>query len=525
MDLLAALQSCFFQILICLGLSLALITVYRQHRGIFPTINDRKAFEFSDERAKRNFVINGRRLLREGLAKYGGKPFRILTDSGYTVILSPAFAQETRNLSDVSHVKAIAKMVNAQYPGMEAFREFAFRDDLIQDVVRLKLTQMLGMLPISKDVRFLAINLELGSVTLPLSEETSFTLRETFTDNLEWHAIVPHKTLLGAVARVSSRLFLGDRLCRDAEWLEIITTYTTYVTTAVKQYNQYPALIRPFIGRFLPSVRELLRQVQKADKLMGVVLREREALEAAGKKPDYMDAIEWFKQTAKGRKYNPVYVQLTLSFVAIHTTADLITQVMFDLALNPEYIEPLREEVLQVLKTQGWKKTSLYNMKFLDSVLKETQRLRPINDTSMQRIALKDVTLSDGTVLKKNTIFAVASTCHWDSKYYPDPQKYDGYRFLKMREDPVKGNLAQFVSTSPTHLGFGHGQHACPGRFFASNEVKIIMCHILLKYDWRLVGDQEPRTLIHGFILAADHSTKLEIRRRIEEIDLDKIEC
>jgi cytochrome P450 len=195
----------------------------------------------------------------------------------------------------------------------------------------------------------------------------------------EWHPVVLHKTLLDAVARVSSRLFLGDRLCRDAEWLRITTTYTSYVIIAVKEYNQYPALIRPFIGRFLPSVRELLRQVQKADKLMGAVLQEREALDAAGKKPDYTDAIEWFKQTAKGRKYNPVYVQLTLSFVAIHTTADMITQVMFDLALNPEYIEPLREEVLRVLRTHGWKKTSLYNMKLLDSILKETQRLRPIN--------------------------------------------------------------------------------------------------------------------------------------------------
>jgi cytochrome P450 len=141
----------------------------------------------------------------------------------------------------------------------------------------------------------------------------------------------------------------------------------------------------------------------------------------------------------------------------------------------------------------------------------------------MQRIALKDITLSDGTVLKKNTIFAVASTCHWDSTYYPDPQKYDGYRFLKMREDPIKGNIAQFVSTSPNHLGFGHGQHACPGRFFASNEVKIIMCHILLKYDWRLAGEQKPKTLTHGFNLAADHSTKLDIRRRKEEIDLDNL--
>lgn len=104
---------------------------------------------------------------------------------------------------------------------------------------------------------------------------------------------------------------------------------------------------------------------------------------AAGEELEYVDAIEWFKQIAKGRKYDPVHVQLTLSFVAIHTTADMLTQMMFDLAQHPEYIQPLREEVIDILGKHGWKKTSLYNMKLLDSVLKECQRLRPINDSKI----------------------------------------------------------------------------------------------------------------------------------------------
>jgi len=216
-------------------------------------------------------------------------------------------------------------------------------------------------------------------------------------------------------------------------------------------------------------------------------------------------------------------VQLTLSFVAIHTTADMITQLMFDLAQNPELIQPLRDEVAAVLGTEGWKKTSLYKMKLLDSVLKECQRLRPINETSLQRLAVNDVKLSDGTVLQRNSLSAVASTRRKDPEYYSDPEKFDGYRFLKMRAEPGKENVAQFVSTSPDHLGFGHGQHACPGRFFASNEIKIIMCHILLKYDWRLIEGNQPKVGTFGFNLFADAKTKVEIRRRKEEINIDKL--
>jgi len=118
---------------------------------------------------------------------------------------------------------------------------------------------------------------------------------------------------------------------------------------------------------------------------------------------------------------------------------------------------------------------------------------------------------------------AVPLTRHWDPEYYSDPEKFDGYRFLKMRAEPGKENVAQFVSTSQNHLGFGHGQHACPGRFFASNEIKIIMCHILLKYDWRLLEGQVPKVKVHGFLLAVDDTTELEIRRRQEEIEIDNL--
>ena len=57
---------------------------------------------------------------------------------------------------------------------------------------------------------------------------------------------------------------------------------------------------------------------------------------------------------------------------------DLVTQVIYDLAQNPEIIEPLRKEIIDVLTEGGWKKTSLYNLKLMDSVIKETQRLKPL---------------------------------------------------------------------------------------------------------------------------------------------------
>ncbi len=44
----------------------------------------------------------------------------------------------------------------------------------------------------------------------------------------------------------------------------------------------------------------------------------------------------------------------------------------------------------------------------------------------------------------------------------------------------------QFVSPSKENLAFGLGRHACPGRFFAANEIKLILSRLLLDFDIKM---------------------------------------
>lgn len=110
----------------------------------------------------------------------------------------------------------------------------------------------------------------------------------------------------------------------------------------------------------------------------------------------------------------------------------------------------------------------------------------------------------------------------WDSDTYDNALTFDPYRFVKMRQtgDDRKAHL---VSTSTEHLGFGHGIHACPGRFFAANEIKILLCHLLLKYDWKLPEGCKPQPSFSGFKLLGDFSSDMLVRRRTEELDIDSL--
>uniref|UniRef100_A0A0B7K3W0 Uncharacterized protein n=1 Tax=Bionectria ochroleuca TaxID=29856 RepID=A0A0B7K3W0_BIOOC len=283
--------------------------------------------------------------------------------------------------------------------------------------------------------------------------------------------------------------------------------------------RQYPKWLRPFACNFIPQCRELQKQVANARKVLDPILRSREeerraALDNGDPEPRYNDTIQWLVDESQGSSYDPVGAQLGFSVVATHTTTDLITETMIRLCERPELIEDLIQEIEDVLKVEGWTKTALFNMKRLDSVIKEAQRLKPLTSATMNRKATKRVTLPGGLVLEKGDRCMSDLGSMMDSSIYPNPGEYDGYRFFRMRDDPSAGSKAHLVSTSSAHLGFGHGKHTCPGRFFAANEVKLLLCHLLYKYEWKLGPGYTHKITEFGLALFPDGQAQILYRRR-----------
>ena len=119
----------------------------------------------------------------------------------------------------------------------------------------------------------------------------------------------------------------------------------------------------------------------------------------------------------------------------------------------------------------------------------------------MSRRAMESFTLSDGTRIPKGAYLQVPTFDMPDGdRWGPNKHKFDGRRFLDLRNQPGQENRWQFVTTSAEHLGFGHGQHACPGRFFASNEIKIAIAHLLLAVLPR-ISLLQVRSLLHLWIV------------------------
>jgi cytochrome P450 len=136
----------------------------------------------------------------------------------------------------------------------------------------------------------------------------------------------------------------------------------------------------------------------------------------------------------------------------------------------------------------------------------------------MRRVALRDLHLSDGTVVPKGEMLAVSTHRFWDPNVHDNPQEFDAYRWLRLGQRPGRENLAQLISTSPDHLGFSHGLHACPGRFFAAKEVKMALVHLLFKYEWKTPAGWTENNPENSFNIATDPWLKMQIRRRERDV-------
>jgi cytochrome P450 len=85
-------------------------------------------------------------------------------------------------------------------------------------------------------------------------------------------------------------------------------------------------------------------------------------------------------------------------------------------------------------------------------------------------------------------------------------------------EDPLSyknKEQYQFVATTKEFMGFGYGRHACPGRFFAANEIKLIIARLLLDFDIRMPdGVTEPyKPIRNGLDQRPDPSKMIMLRR------------
>ena len=253
---------------------------------------------------------------------------------------------------------------------------------------------------------------------------------------------------------------------------------------------------------------------------------------------------------------------LVLNFVAMHTTTLAFTNALINAAAyspsgGGQYWEILRDEVLMVdrLSEEGpagvWTKKKLNKLVGMDSFIRETLRFHMVAAAALVRkvMAKEGYTFSNGLHIKHGELVGVpAISIHTtDESSGDNPMEFQGFRFSKpyhvlldegasASDITFGGTRLSAVTTTDRFLTFGHGKHAwlasfpmlntsrmcladiiwySPGRFFAINEVKMLLKYCVLNHELHSIEKRPSRNFI-WVNQAPPLSLKLQLRKRKE---------
>jgi cytochrome P450 len=138
--------------------------------------------------------------------------------------------------------------------------------------------------------------------------------------------------------------------------------------------------------------------------------------------------------------------------------------------------------------------------------------LTDLKIAGIERLAIRSTTMPNGMRIPRGSKIAVDSRDMWSSDVHENPEVIDGFRFLRMRESGGKrSSTSSFVASHKELNVFGAGRSMCPGRFFAANQVKIALAHVLVKYDVQLEDGKSPKDLRVGFFALTDPSVMVKV--------------
>ncbi len=171
--------------------------------------------------------------------------------------------------------------------------------------------------------------------------------------------------------------------------------------------------------------------------------------------------------------------------MAAHDTITSSATVLFwQLAKNPAWQEALRAEARAVTGGNGLDVAydDLGAMGQTELAFKEALRFMP-PVPNMPRRALRDFTFGGFAIPAGTPVGISPAAVHIDPRHWPRPDIFDPLRFTP--ENSAGRHKYAWVP-------FGGGAHMCLGLHFAYMQVKLLVSHILTRYEVALLAGCEP---------------------------------
>ncbi|KAK3385379.1 cytochrome P450 [Podospora didyma] len=332
----------------------------------------------------------------------------------------------------------------------------------------------------------------------------------------EWVEVDLRDLVRRVVGQVASRFQVGLTLCRDQAYIQNCLEISQSLVNAAGITGGLPRVLQPILGYAIGW--DTRRKMALFKKQWEPTYRARLAIVLSNNPPnpdtEPRDFLQMMMRHAQQYRpddlhdFDAMTARLMISnFGSMHMTAVQTMNMLLNIiGSNAEHntISTLRDEFKRVGGGDQWTKARIAKMVRTDSVARETLRLHQFGGRGgFKKVMVDGFTLPNGVMVPRGTMLTwFTYPMQTDEAIYgPDARAYDPFRFSRMREEEERNEKARmkvktkanedgakallsFVSTSATaFMPFGHGKHACPGRFLADFEFKMILEYLFTRYD------------------------------------------
>ncbi|KAL7759464.1 hypothetical protein ACKLNR_009554 [Fusarium oxysporum f. sp. zingiberi] len=355
------------------------------------------------------------------------------------------------------------------------------------------------------------------------------------TDTENWKRIDLTKTVKMIVAQAASRFTVGLPLCRNKEYLQLALETNDLFIMNAGLTGGLPRILQPITGTLFGQI--VKTKVNKMKKWIIPLLKHRfDRINNHPDEPQPQDQVQMMINYALRHRQHEVNDMESLArrvvaqnFGSIHNTQIQVVNLFLNvLGSDAEFntIATLRDEMDRILGTDdsvNWTKGGIQAMTRADSVARESIRLCSFGGRAVfRKVMIDDFKTEDGHHVPKGSIISfMGHPAQTDNELYEDGLKYDPFRFSRVRETAAnrdeKAPPVTFVTTSPEFLTFGHGKHACPGRFLIDFEMKMILAYALRNYDIKFADEYEGKRPPNYWIAEANNppsGVQIMVKRR-----------
>ncbi|CAG8953375.1 hypothetical protein HYFRA_00010120 [Hymenoscyphus fraxineus] len=390
------------------------------------------------------------------------------------------------------------------------------------------------------DVSRRALTQDLEQVIDPVWEEIQLAVDEYFgLDTEAWSTLDLLETIRNVINRASGRFVVGLSLCRNKEYLATAIKSIDSVVTNAGVTGFMPACLRPILGHLACwETRSILAELESFIKPM---IENHLAHITTNPDDDSNDSFDlqqrMLRYAAKNRSSELrtdelarrlVMTNLGFVYQGSFAAANMVRNIVKS---DVKYgtIAVLRDEAKQFIAAEPdpsrlWRRPNVDRMVFADSAARESLRLNTVPTRALVRQVMVDGLKTDtGLPLPKGALISfVSQPMHTDPDLFPDPNTFDPFRFVRLREaDDANISGASnpsphsFLSTSNL-LIFGRGRKSCPGRYFVDFQLKMLVSYLFTNYEIKLVETTQPFNKWMLEFIFPSKGIKMVVKRRVK---------